>query len=139
MKIEILQPVSVNINKLVLKAYVRYWEDSTINGIPDSPTSPKMPFVNGHYWELIIDLDEGRIMGWPEGVEADINYKVCDEFECTIPEIDFYYSGYVPRFMSPLEENYGDYITMNISGSGYIQGWSQELVEKFLQKELLNK
>ena len=136
MEVSVLRKVTTNIEKLVVKAYVRYWEDSEINGIPDSPTSPEMPMINGHYWEPTINLDEGRIIGWPEGIVADINYKVCDEFECIIPEIDFYYSGYVPRFMSPLEENYGDYITMKVSGSGYIEGWSQELVKKFLEKEL---
>ena len=136
MEIKVLRPVEADIKLLVVKAYVRYWEDSNINGIPDSPTSPEMPMTNGHYWEPTIDLDEGKIMDWPEGIRADINYKVCDEFECFAPAIDFYYSGYVPRFMSPLEENYGDYITMSISGGGYIEGWSQELVKKFLEKEL---
>lgn len=95
-----------------------------------------MPFVEteydkyGHkrfYWQPTIDLENGRILSWPEGVKAHVFYKVCDEFECTIYDRSgnevLYYEGYVPDFMAIEDEGYGDYIDMVVDENGYINDW----------------
>lgn len=41
--------------------------------------------------------------------------------------------------MSPEEENFGDYITMNILEDGTIQGWNSMYLKKFIQTEIKNK
>lgn len=146
MKVEISKKVSEEVLCVYINSHVRYWEDSKVNGIYDDPTYPKMPFVEwddikGEYrWKPIIDPD-GTISEWPSDITADINYKVCDEFECLVDLecTQMEYEGYVPRFMSPEEENFGDYITMHISSDGKIRGWNENLFKKFIEKESIEQ
>lgn len=146
MKVEISKKVSEEVLCVYINSHVRYWEDSKINGIYDDPTYPKMPFVEWddikgeHRWKPIIDPD-GTISEWPNDITADINYKVCDEFECLVDLecTQMEYEGYVPRFMSPEEENFGDYITMHISSDGKIRGWNENLLKKFIEKESIEQ
>lgn len=146
MKVEISKKVSEEVLCVYINSHVRYWEDSKVNGIYDDPTYPKMPFVEwddikGEYrWKPIIDPD-GTISEWPSDITADINYKVCDEFECLVDLecTQMEYEGYVPRFMSPEEENFGDYITMHISSDGKIRGWNENLLKKFIEKESIEQ
>jgi len=56
---------------------VRYWEDASVNGKLDKQGS--IPMRRGDEWCPVIDIDDGTILDWPEGVTADIHYKVCDE------------------------------------------------------------
>ena len=128
---------------IIVNSHVRYWEDGYINRIPDNVDDPEMPCAKyirefeEYRWCPIIDIDSGKILDWPEGVKASIHYKVCDEFECNLVnrynESLIYYEGYVPRFMSPTEENYGDYIIMSIDEHGVIDGWNLDLVRKFIK------
>ena len=76
----------------------RYWEDSKINGVDDISwdeqklgKQPNMPFAvyneesskrrksDSYRWQLIIDLETMKVLGWPNGVKADVFYKVCDD------------------------------------------------------------
>lgn len=131
-------------NYIQVNSHVRYWEDGSINGVPDNIDDPEMPCAEyrsefeEYRWCPVINIDTGKIMGWPKGVKAKIHYKVCDEFTCNIIDPNNYpyveYDGYVPRFMSPMEENYGDYIIMSIDDNGCIEGWNINLVEKFIKE-----
>ena len=60
-------------------------------------------------------------------------YKVCDEFACDLLDADrkkvYSYEGYVPDFMCPREEGYGDYIDMWIDEEGFIKDWDKNLVK----------
>lgn len=108
-----------------VKAGVRYWEDGKINGVTD--TEGKIPFREGDCWCPTIDLPTGEIIGWPEGMDADIHYKVCDAGEYWILDnhlrpIKKWQGSYVPRLLCPMENGYGDYVILTIRG-GMIQGW----------------
>ena len=123
-----------------VSAGVRYWEDGVINGEDDityeereKGVQPKMPCAelrgNEYRWNLIIDPETGIILNWKRGVKAHVHYKVCDECEieyfedgtliCT-NESD----GYVPKFLSPDAEGYGDYMIMSVDENGQIANWS---------------
>lgn len=147
MKVEILKKKVEIILGIHIDSHVRYWEDSYVNGVEDNPEKPRMPCVEWdndkieYRWRPVIDPDLGIITNWKKGITAKVNYKVCDEFNCIIDlENDqLCYEGYVPRFMSPEEENFGDYITMNILEDGTIQGWNSMYLKKFIQTEIKNK
>ena len=126
-------------------AHVRYWEDSEINGVDDDNNNPKMPCVTGIYdrsgrrfWCPFIDVETGRIINWEKGVEASIHYKVCDECGLTIMKGDtvlYEDEDYVPEFLCPKEEGYGDYIIMDIDGEGFIKNWDKSKVYDFIFNE----
>ena len=79
---------AVPVKFLRARCGVRYWEDGTINGEEDAdgsriPCRDGTPADNdslgGGNWCPIIDLETGRIEGWPEGTTASVHYKCCDD------------------------------------------------------------
>ena len=150
MKIDIKVTKEFDIKYIFIDSSVRYWEDSRINGIRDisNPTIDNPPTIPKVIWDIenqefkwvpIIDIDKGIILDWPTDIEAIIHYKVCDEFKCCVKEsLDknysvLHYEGYVPRFMCPVEDGFGDYIIMSIDKNGKIKGWNPGLVKDFLE------
>ena len=146
MKVTINKPVDINIKTLRLNVRVRYPNDA---GIVDTAgelvwediNNPKMPLLyninNEWKWRPEIDVETGKIKDWPE-IKACINYKICDEFECDILDsnglIAHFYEGYVPRFFGVNEQNYGDYIIMDIDETGQIIDWKcteEDIVKMF--------
>jgi len=120
---------------LKCKLGVRYWEDSSVNGIEDE-FGKLIPCRQGDYWFIEIDVTNGRINNWEDGNTAKIHYKVCDDGQYTL--IDKYdkiilsNDSYVPDTLSPKENGFGDYVIMDIDEDGFIQGWSYdegELIE----------
>lgn len=113
-----------------VQAFVRYFEDAEINGVPDEG-GKLMPFSDGDCWRPIIELETGIVKGWPIGTKADIHYKVCDGFNFEVYKDGKLIAGqqddYVPSFMCPAEEGYGDYIIMQIDENGVIQDWNKEI------------
>lgn len=100
-------------------------------------------FGDEYHWIFKIDVDNGCILNWVKGVEADVYYKVCDQGGYT-----FYnenndeildYDGYVPNILSIDDEGWGDYVSMTIDGDGNIVEWKEniELVREALKKDLL--
>lgn len=110
-------------------ADVRYWEDALLNGKED--TDGKIPFRVGSCWEPVIELSTGRILDWPEGVEADIHYKVCDAgyywlLDESKKRIAKWKGDYVPNdFLCVGDNGYGDYIIFKVGGDGLIIGWDE--------------
>lgn len=104
----------------------RYWEDGQINGEPDEEGN--MPFKYGDVWCPVIEAKTGIIKDWPKGITAQIHYKVVDQFSAkfidkngdTVLEIE---DEYVPEFMYPSGNGYGDYIIMTINSNGKIENW----------------
>lgn len=41
--------------------------------------------------------------------------------------------GYVPDFLCPNGEGYGDYMIMEIDGGGFISHWKKELFERWVK------
>ena len=122
MKVSIKKEVEVRYLKA--ECNVRYWEDCRVNGKEDTD-GDLIPMRSGDIWEILIDLDFGIIIGWPNTVEADVHYKVVDSGKYTlldseksfVSEID----GYVPGIMCPGDDGYGDYVIMKIGKDGVIQ------------------
>lgn len=114
---------------LKLKAFVRYWEDATVNGEDDTEQGDNIPCKKGDYWMPTINLKTGQIINWKKGITAFIHYKVCDECAYNIVNEDetILHSvewGYVPKWLAPADDTpCGDYIIMRIDENGYIEDW----------------
>lgn len=143
MKDEIKIEKEVDLSMAECQIFARYWEDSEINGVEDDAENPKMPCiekVDGELaWCPVIDLDNGLIMNWPQGTTASIHYKSCDEnviriFDADCNEVKRY-EGYVPKFLSPKEDGWGDYVIMDIDQNGYIQNFKADLDDIFREEE----
>lgn len=89
-------------------------------------------------WEPSIEVDTGRIMNWKPGVTASIHLRVVDRCFVHLHDYDndrhWATDGewYVPEFLYPKENGYGDFINMDIDGNGYIKDWKPELVDQWL-------
>lgn len=126
MKVLLKLTKQFDVKYLQVHAHARYPEDATVNGVEDEG-GKLMPFWENGSWNPKIDIDEGRIVDWPEGISADIHYKVCDagqyklltESGNVVRDIE----GYVPDIMCPDGEGYGDYIMMEVDHTGKIQRW----------------
>lgn len=118
----------MDIKKIVVKAHVRYWEDTEVNGIDDTESGDNVPCKQGELWSPIIDVATGVIENWEIGKTAKIHYKITDccawelldENSAVVKSQD---DGYVPNSLSPAERGYGDYIIMNIDEKGQIDKW----------------
>ena len=156
MKVEMIKKTEVDISTIEVDTKARYWEDTYVNGTPDidfyqtkGVGEPRIPcavqvkeepdncIYSDHWrWRPIIDAETGKILNWTKGVEARVHYKVCDGFECMFKDSQGnavrYDKGYVPPFMYPEEDGYGDYIIMRIDKEGQIANWSTTLVRDFL-------
>jgi hypothetical protein len=135
----------------------RYWEDSKVNGQDDisweeqnKGVKPNMPFAtyfdetaskrksDSYRWVLTIDLLTMKIIDWPNGVEARVFYKVCDDGAYYLLDenknilIEKY--CYVPSILCYIENGYGDYIDMVIDKDGNLYGFPIEEKDALLQK-----
>lgn len=134
---------------------IRYWNDTTVNGVEDVDFYetkgigfPKIPcavqvlkeptncIYSDHWrWCPIINIEDGQIVNWQPGVTANVCYKVCDGFACSfvgaLDEVVADHDGYVPKFMCPSDEGYGDYIIMDVNEDGYIIDWDPDAVKRF--------
>lgn len=121
------------------RIYARYWQDAYVNGVKDDAENPKMPFVEEHNgekeWHIKINLDNGQICNWPQGTTAKVHYKSCDCNEVQILDrqlgIIKDYDGYVPTFLCPEGNGFGDYVIMNIDENGFIQNFNPVLDDIF--------
>lgn len=123
-----------------VSAHVRYWDDGKVNGEYDDPKNPKMPCAEGEYWKPVIVAKTGQILNWTKGVEANVHYKVCDECGMTVKHGNvnlIFDEDYVPDFLCPKEEGYGDYIIMDIDKDGFIQNWTKKDISKLLIREAI--
>lgn len=137
MIVNILKAEEVDVAFLGVDAGVRYWDDASIDGQQDDADNPSMPFIEEDRWRIVIDVDMGRIIGWPQGVEASVHYKVCDDgiYELRSREgriIRRLERIYVPAALCPVEQGYGDYIIMDINADGHIEGWDRDKVRDMI-------
>lgn len=129
MKVTIKVKKEVEVKYLQVKAGVRYWEDTEVNGESDTENGENIPCKVGEVWMPLIDIEIGKITNWKQGVKAEVHYKVCDclgyeiqdeNGEIVLSEDD----GYVPSTLCPKESGYGDYIIMDIDEYGIISNWN---------------
>lgn len=136
MKLTITKPQEIDAKYLKIIAHVRYWEDSEINGESDNDIfendelSPTMPFAvkeNDEWvWKPIIDIEEQKVVDWPEGVTADIHYKVCDEGTYQILDENMNVLVSVDSYVPECIGEWGDYIVMHINEDGTIDDFTFE-------------
>ena len=118
----------MKIQKIKVKAQIRYWEDTEVNGIEDTENGDNIPCKLGELWCPVINVATGVIENWEIGKTAKIHYKVTngcgwellDENGTVVQSQD---DGYVPDTLCPAERGYGDYIIMNINENGLIDKW----------------
>lgn len=120
-----------NVKFLKVDAGVRYWDDATING-ECSEAGDNVPFKSGDRWTPVIDLDEGIIIDWPLGTEAQIHFKVCDDGKYYLLDdsknVVASRYDYVPEGLCHGDDGYGDYIILNVAGDGRIENY-QNLID----------
>ena len=96
------------------------------------------------YFELIIDLNNGKVLNWTDGFCLKTHYKVCDDGEYIFfnkegkEVVDItkeYNQYYVPDFLSLEDEGYGDYVYLNINGEGIIEHFERmkKLIEEYFE------
>lgn len=114
-----------------VEAGVRYWEDATVNGVQAADDLPLIFGADGDTWRVRIDIGQGKIEGWPLGMEASVHYKVCDAGEYWLTDADGkrvakWRGYYVPdNYLCHGDEGFGDYIIMEIAGDGSIAEYTQ--------------
>lgn len=156
MKITISKPIEYDAKYIQVDAGVRYWQDSTVNGIRDTdcddtynaPTIPCAEYVGKQNlinsgedwrWRPLIDIEIGQVVNWRKGVTANLHYKVCDDFYCDILDEDkgviASYNGYVPNVMCPSDDGYGDYIIMSIDDNGFILNWNKWSILELIKND----
>jgi len=113
-----------NARYMRVDAGVRYWEDAEINGESKEDGS-NVPFKNGGSWQPVIDLIDGRVVGWPEDTTASFHFKVCDAGNYYLLDADTNMiaeklNGYVPDGLCHGDNGYGDYIIFNVDKYGKI-------------------
>lgn len=129
---------------------IRYWEDCHIDGYDvDEENGSNVPFANNDFWEFVLDLDNGRILGWENEVKAkcpgsqymSMYFKVCDMVWRTLLDIDMKplhdeYNFYVPKILdfddSDGHYGYGDYIGLYIRKDGTIKNWPTDNLDFFI-------
>jgi len=127
MIVDVVKRITINAFLLKLRSYVRYWEDSTVNGNQDFH-GYLIPCKEGDVWCPEILVDSGRIINWQLGKTAVINYKTCDDNQYELVDHNknsiLKKEGYVLNCLSITDNGYGDYIKMNINEHGFIENWN---------------
>lgn len=114
---------------LEIEAGVRFWKNAIVDGVEDVD-GDLIPCRQGDLWCIIIDVTNGKIINWEKGIEAEVNYKVCDNgtyrlYDSKNRLLVERSEIYVPSFLS----NNGDYLNLAIDSTGEIEGW--EPIEDF--------
>ena len=125
---------TMDTKNIEVSAGVRYWEDAKINGVEDKD-GILVPFKNGEMWQPVIQLDDGLVKNWPEGMTGAIHYKVCDQGEYWLQDgsgsrVAKWKGNYVPdKFLCHGDYGFGDYIIFNVGRDGKIVGWRKPEIE----------
>lgn len=108
----------VEITHVLVTLPVRYEEEDIPNDFP---------LRQGKKWEAKIEIDTGKILGWPEGQAGEIEcMKVCDEGSYALLDASgavvlSIEQNYVPHGVIPGE--YGDYVSLKINEQGVVTNW----------------
>ena len=152
MKVTVNTPKEMDLRYLRATMGVRYWvncdysedggktwegdfddtdeESERIKNLIPCVVKKDIGYKPADYWELLIDLNEGRVINWPRGFCIKTYFKVCDDGEYVFLDegknevinitksFDQYY---VPDFLALEDSGYGDYVIINIDGNGKIE------------------
>ena len=92
------------------------------------------PFRNGKIWDVIIEAESGRILGFPTDYPFNLEMKVVDEGIYSLLDenkevIAYLHEEYVPDSYT-IPGEYGDYIHFRIE-EGYIKNWYSSKERKY--------
>ena len=109
--------VSVDVRRVRLELPVRYWEEDIPNDFP---------FRQGDTWTAEVEVDTGKVVGWPQGKSGALHMKVCDEGTYTLLDgkgqaIAKIEQNYAPNKAVP--GCYGDYVELDINEHGVVTNW----------------
>ena len=120
MKTTYRKEVEVEIKTILIDINIRYVGDSDDDDVPTD-----FPLLNGSVWQARVDVDTGKIEGWPAGKTKEMFCKVCDQGVYTLYDdennVITVKDGYVPNGIVPGE--YGDYVDLKINREGIITNW----------------
>lgn len=134
MKAKVKIEKEVELKTVIIEFPPRYIGDSD-----DDDFSPGTPMLQDGIWKASVDIDTGKIEGWPPGQSSEFFCKVCDKGTYTliddnggvVASID---ENYVPNNLIPGE--YGDYISMKINDEGVITNWpARPSVSEFFEDD----
>lgn len=154
MKIKRLTPVEYDIKYLRATMGVRYYvnceytedngktwhkdfedtdeADELVKSVIPGIVKKDIGYKESEYFEIIIDLDKGKVINWPKNFTLITYFKICDDGEYVFldkkmneivnitKEYDQYY---VPSFLSIDDNGYGDYLYITILGGGKIHNF----------------
>lgn len=98
-----------------------------------------VPMLNGDNWEVIVDIETGKIRGWPQGEEREYYWKICDAGSYHLldkegQQVLSIHNNYVPNNLLPGE--WGDYLDLKINADGIITNWYKKpTTEDFYKDE----
>ena len=117
---------------LAVTAGIRYAEDVDVNGESCEELS-EIPLHDGEHWQVMIDVDAGVILNWPQGTTAKFYLKVRDDGTYSILDANKKeiktYDGYVPDCLAIDDSGYGDYIIITVDENGKIKDWKPSFGE----------
>jgi hypothetical protein len=121
---------TVEIKKVKVEVAVRYEDE-------DIPYD--FPLREGDMWNATIDVDNGKILDWPQGKSGDLHMKICDEGTYHLLDendniVLSIIEDYVPNSLLPGE--YGDYLFLKINEEGVVTNWMKDAnFSEFTQEE----
>lgn len=123
MTIVVKRPVKIEVETVRLQVPIYNGEEDLPNDFPFRSNGPR-----GDLWRVKIDIESGRILGWPRGKAVLVKLKVCDGGSYTLISPNGMavetLKGYVPHGLVPGE--YGDYIELRINDDGVIKNWPKQ-------------
>lgn len=118
---------------LKVEAGVRYWEDARVNGVDDEG-GILIPCRKDDKWCPFISIENGQIVNWEKGKEANIHYKVCDDGRYTLLDKNYEEIKSIEDYVISDLTDDSDYIILVVDENGYIENWNPTL--KDFQKEV---
>tara|TARA_R110000782_G_C14465324_1_gene373966 strand:- start:67 stop:465 length:399 start_codon:yes stop_codon:yes gene_type:complete len=116
MKVTVIEKSQVEIKSVLIDINPRHLDEE----------EKIVPMLNGDNWEVIVDLESGKIRDWPKGEEREYYWKICDAGSYHLLDKDdkaalSINNNYVPNNLLPGE--WGDYLDLKINGEGVITNW----------------
>lgn len=127
MKITIPNLFEIEVTTIRIVLPVMYDEDDIPNDFP---------FRKNDQWTADIDIEIGKIDGWPAGRSGIVEMKVCDQgcyylIDKSGIEIASIENDYVPNRIIP--GKYGDYVDLQINEDGEVTNWKKPSEEALLE------
>ena len=116
MKVTVIKQSRVDVKSVLINVSPRHLDEE----------EKLVPLLRGDSWEVVVDLDSGKIRNWPKGEEREYYWKICDGGSYHLLDVSddialSIINNYVPNNLLP--GDYGDYLDLKINGDGVITNW----------------